>query len=415
MSQNVYAEVITVGDEILYGQITNTNSQFISTALDSAGFRTLRQITVGDSETEILTALSEAEPRAEVILITGGLGPTRDDITKKTLAKYFNCEMAVNEKAHQELLAYMAYRGRTLNGLNQFQSVLPVAAEPISNKVGTAPGMWFNRKGKVFVSMPGVPAEMKEMLVNIIMPRLRETYKTPALYHKVVRTSGIPESVLAERITDWEDALPEHIKLAYLPSFGGVKLRLTAEGSNLDQLKIDTGVLAASLKPLVGEFIYADDDAELEQTIASSLKANGQTLSLAESCTGGSLSALLTSKPGSSLWYKGGLVAYSQAAKINLLLVKPQTIAEHGVYSLQTVEEMAENVRRLFNTDYGIATSGVAGPDPDGAVPAGTVFIAVNSAEGTVSKQLKLGIDRDINIRLTNTYLLTMLLAQINL
>ncbi|MES2389545.1 MAG: competence/damage-inducible protein A [Bacteroidota bacterium] len=410
MSENIYAEIITIGDEILYGQITNTNSRFISAELDSAGFRTIRQTSVGDSESEILKSLAEAETRAQVIVLTGGLGPTRDDITKNTLAKYFNSEMVVNTSAQEELRTFLEYRGRTLSGLNQFQAVLPKACRHMSNRIGTAPGMWFDKGDKVILSMPGVPAEMKEMLTMQALPRLKERYHTPTIYHKIIRTAGIPETFLAEKIEDWENALPEHIRLAYLPSFGGVKLRLTATGPDINVLKAETEELTKQLRPLAGDYIFAEEDTELEKVVATMLENNRQMLSVAESCTGGSLAALLTAMPGSSEWFSGAAVTYSVESKIKVLGINADTIAKHTVYSLEVAAEMAQNVRALYGTDFGLATTGVAGPPrPEDVVPAGTIFIAVAHADGVETKQLKLGTEREINIKMTNLNVMNML------
>src|SRR6478609_4063438 len=252
----ILAELLTIGDEILYGQIVDTNSQWMSVELDKVGIKVIRKTTVGDVESEILTAFAEAEKRADIILITGGLGPTSDDLTKPLLAKYFNCEMKMHKEALEELTAFFKARGREATDTIKLQAVLPVRCTKITNVIGTAPGMWFERNGKVFMSMPGVPHEMKRMMTDLVIPKLKNTFETPVIHHQVIRTIGIGESFLAEKIKDWEDSLPAHIKLAYLPSLGEVKLRLTSLGDSLETLKEEAEMLSANLTSRVGSFIY---------------------------------------------------------------------------------------------------------------------------------------------------------------
>src|SRR5688572_23095884 len=264
---DITAELLTIGDEILYGQIVDTNSQWMSVELSNAGIRVTRKTTVGDVEGEILKALAEAEKRADIILITGGLGPTNDDLTKPCLAKFFNCELKIHEEALAEVTEFFKSRGRELTEVNRLQAALPVCCEKITNAIGTAPGMWFHQKGKVFVSMPGVPHEMKRMMTDIIVPKLKATFKTPVIFHKIIRTVGIGESFLAEKISDWENSLPKHIKLAYLPSLGEVKLRLTCHGNSQSLLETEANELTEKLKDRVGQFIYGYGDDPLEVVI----------------------------------------------------------------------------------------------------------------------------------------------------
>lgn len=406
----IVAELLTIGDELLYGQITDTNSKWMGVALSDQGIKVIRKTTVGDQEDEILTAFAEAERRADIILITGGLGPTNDDLTKPCLAKYFNCGLALHEEALKEVTAFFQSRGRELTEMNRQQAMLPVCCEKITNAMGTAPGMWFERNGKVFVSMPGVPHEMKAMMTNIIIPKLKETFATPFIYHKIIRTVGIGESFLAEKIVSWEKALPSHIKLAYLPSLGEVKLRLTSIGADQDILETQTEQLITQLKSLAGEYIYGYGEDPLEVALGKTLREKKLTLSVAESCTGGYLSHLITSVPGSSQYFLGSLIPYAYEIKMRELGVKQETLDQHGAVSEPTITEMANLVRQKFNTNIGLATSGIAGPGGATAEkPVGTVWIAYSDENKTVTRKLQLTQDRLINIRLTSLAVLNLM------
>jgi len=410
MTRTITAEILTIGDEILYGQITDTNAQWMAATLGQAGIKVVRKTTVGDIEGEILSAFAEAESRVDIVLITGGLGPTNDDLTKPCLAKYFNCGLKMHEEALREVTAFFASRGRELTGVNRQQAALPECCEKITNKMGTAPGMWFHRNGKVFVSMPGVPHEMKRMMTDIIVPKLKQTFATPAIVHKVIRTVGIGESFLAEKISSWENALPPHIKLAYLPSLGEVKLRLTAIGDSEEKLKAETEILTEQLQPLAGSFIYGYGDEPLEVVVGRMLRNAGLTLSIAESCTGGYLSHLITSVPGCSDYYLGTMIPYSYEVKMRQLGVRPEVLAKHGAVSEPTIIEMANIVRAKFNTNIGVATSGIAGPG--GATPekpVGTVWIAYSDKDKTVTRKLQLSPDRAINIELASVAVLNLI------
>jgi nicotinamide-nucleotide amidase len=408
--KTITAELLTIGDEILYGQIVDTNSQWMSVELSNAGIKVIRKTSVGDQENEILTAFAEAEKRADIILITGGLGPTSDDITKPCLAKYFNCEMKINNEALEEVTEFFKSRGRELTEINRQQASLPVCCEKVSNKMGTAPGMWFERDGKVFVSMPGVPHEMKRMMTDIIIPKLKQTFKTPTIHHTIIRTVGIGESVLAEKIVDWENSLPPHIKLAYLPSLGEVKLRLTAFGNAIPDLEKEAQALVLKLKDRVGQFIYGYGEDALEVALGKMLKDKNLTLAVAESCTGGYVSHLITSVPGSSEYFLGSIVPYAYEIKMRQLGVKPETLEQHGAVSEPTIIEMANLVRAKFNTDIGVATSGVAGPGGATAEkPVGTVWIAYSDKHQTIAKKLQLGKDRMINIRMASVAVLNLI------
>jgi nicotinamide-nucleotide amidase len=410
----VTAELLTIGDEILFGQIVDTNSQWMSVELSKAGIKVIRKTSVGDVESEVLAAFDEAERRADIILITGGLGPTSDDLTKPCLVKYFNCELTINEEALQEVTEFFRSRGRELTEVNRQQAALPTCCEKITNTMGTAPGMWFHRNGKVFVSMPGVPHEMKAMMSNIVIPKLQQTFKTPVIHHTIIRTVGIGESILAEKIKNWEESLPAHIRLAYLPSLGQVKLRLTAHGEDRQKLQDESNGIASQLSPIVGDYIFGYSDDDLEVVLGRTLKEKHLTLSCAESCTGGYLSHLITSVPGSSSYFIGGIVAYDNFIKTSTLGVKGETILKFGAVSEETVKEMANNVREKFQTDIGVATSGVAGPlggTPD--KPVGTVWIAYADQDNIIARKLQLSKDRLINIKMSSTAALNLVRQQV--
>lgn len=408
--KKILAELLTIGDEILYGQIVDSNSQWMSVELDKMGIKVIRKTTVGDQVDEILTAFAEAEKRADVILITGGLGPTNDDLTKDCLATYFKCGMALHEEALVEVTEFFKSRGRELTDLNRLQAVLPTACEKITNAIGTAPGMWFNKKGKIFMSMPGVPHEMKLMMTNLVLPKLKTTFQTPTIYHKVIRTIGIGESFLAEKIADWENALPEHIGLAYLPSLGEVKLRLTGFGDSYTALENEINELTTKLEAIAGQYIFGYGDDPIELVIGKILKEKKLTLSVAESCTGGYISHLITSIAGSSEYFLGSIVPYDYQIKMRQLGVKPETLEKYGAVSEPTIHEMANIVRAKFNTDIGVATSGIAGPGgatPD--KPVGTVWIAYSDKHQTITKKLQLSKDRLMNIRLASVAVLNLI------
>ncbi|MCX8491280.1 MAG: competence/damage-inducible protein A [Cyclobacteriaceae bacterium] len=402
MKKNL-AELLTIGDEILYGQIVDTNAQWMSVELDKVGIKVIRKTTVGDQEDEILAAFAEAEKRADIILITGGLGPTSDDLTKPLLAKYFNCKLEIHEEALQEITAFFKSRGREMIEPNRQQAALPVCCTKITNPIGTAPGMWFEKDSKVFMSMPGVPHEMKKMMIERVIPKLKEKFHTPNIYHKIIRTIGIAESFLAEKIASWEKTLPAHIKLAYLPSLGEVKLRLTGFSDSSSHLESEINELIEKLKPLAGDYIYGYGDEPIEVAIGKMLRERNLTLSMAESCTGGYLSHLITSVPGCSDYFLGSMVPYAYEIKMRQLGVNPEVLKKYGAVSEPTIIEMANIVRAKFNTDIGVATSGIAGPG--GATPekpVGMVWIAYSDKHHTVTKKLQISNDRAINIRMAS-------------
>ncbi|UII29452.1 competence/damage-inducible protein A [Fulvivirga maritima] len=404
------AEILTIGDEILYGQITDTNSQWMSAELDKVGIKTVRKTTVSDSREDILKSFEEAEARANIVLITGGLGPTNDDLTKPCLAEYFGCDIEMNEKALQELTAFFHDKGRELTEINRQQAALPTCCEMVSNVLGTAAGMWFERNGKVFVSMPGVPHEMKRMMTDTIIPKLQQVFNTDIIYHKIIKTIGIGESWLADMIKDWEDNLPEHIKLAYLPSMGQVRLRLTAVGNDRSLLESEVNDQVKSLHTYASKYIYGYDDDTIETVIGQLLKSQNKTLAIAESCTGGYISHLVTRVPGSSSYFRGSLIPYHNDLKIGILEVKKETLDTDGAVSEATVTEMANNVRRQLGADIGVASSGVAGPSGGTEEkPVGTVWIAFADGEQTITKKLQLWKDREINIKATAIAVLNLI------
>jgi nicotinamide-nucleotide amidase len=407
--QVVKAEIIAIGDELLYGQIMDTNSHWISQELDAVGVRVVRKTTVGDNQTDILTAFEEASKRADLILITGGLGPTQDDLTKPLLAEYFGCDIVEVPEAVAAVSSYFLRRGREMTPLNILQGHLPSCCTYVPNPVGTAPGMWFEQKGCYWMSMPGVPHEMKKLVKDFVLPKLAQVFDLPVIYHKLVKTAGIGESWLADLIKDWENALPPHIRLAYLPSLGHVKLRLTAFGTNKEQLQQEVAAQIQVLLPQIEKYVYGYDEETLETALGKLLKNAGKTLALAESCSGGYVSHLITTVPGSSAYFQGSVVPYHNALKEQLLGVNPETLSTHGAVSEATVAEMAEGVRSLFHADYGLASSGIAGPDGGTEdKPVGTVWIACAGPEGVETRKLQLTQDRMLNIQLTGVAVLNL-------
>lgn len=406
----VLAELLSIGDELLFGQIVDTNAQWLSVALDQVGIRVIRKTTIGDREEEILAAVAQAEGRADIVLMTGGLGPTSDDLTKPCLAKYFNCELKIHEEALAEVREFFESRGRELTEVNRQQAALPVCCTKITNVIGTAPGMWFEKNGKVFVSMPGVPHEMKKMMTDIIIPKLLTIYKMPVIMHQVIRTVGIGESVLAGKLIPFEESLPPHIKIAYLPSLGEVKIRLTGMGDSQEKLKTELKQLTKDVQEIADKYIYGYGDELLEEVIGKILRSRKLTLSIAESCTGGYLSHLITSIPGSSDYFLGSMIPYAYEVKMRQLGVKPEVLEKNGAVSEPTIIEMANIVRAKFNTDIGVATSGIAGPGgatPD--KPVGMIWIAYSDKYQTVTRKLLLSKDRMINIRMASVALLNLI------
>lgn len=408
------AKIITIGDEILIGQITDTNSAWMAEEITSMGFQVAEMVTVSDEAAHITQAVHEALTTCDLVLITGGLGPTKDDLTKDVLASYFDSEMVFNQEVFEDIERLFRSKGRTLSDLNRSQAEVPAACEAVRNSRGTAPGMWFDRNGKVLVSMPGVPYEMKGMMEDVVMPKLRNRFQLPHIYHRTILTQGIPESLLAHKLTEWEDALPESIKLAYLPSAGLVRLRLSATGSNLNELEKRIDDRVQTLRAILGDAIFGEGKTTLEETVGELLKQRGETVFTAESCTGGNIAQLFTSHAGSSAFFIGGIVAYSNAQKELFLKVDPQIIQLHGAVSIPTVEAMALGAKQQSGSHWAIATSGIAGPDggtPD--KPVGTVCIAIAGPDGITSEQFLFGALRSYNIRISSLTALQMLRKRI--
>jgi nicotinamide-nucleotide amidase len=415
MNPTVRAEIITIGDEILFGQITDTNTQWIGSQLTDIGIRTVRKTSVGDIKNDILAALGEAGKRAEIVIVTGGLGPTKDDITKQTFCEFFGSTLEINQEALTLITEFFAKRGRAMTDLNIRQAELPTNATYIPNLWGTAPGMWFEKNGVIYVSLPGVPYEMKNLMEFEILPRLNKRFNTNLIIHKSIRTIGVGESFLAAKIADWEDSLPDHIKLAYLPHFGQVKLRLTGTGADKPTLEADLQEQVDLVLPIIKENVFGYDNDELESIIGTLLKEKGATVGTAESCTGGFVANMITSVPGSSAYFEGAVVSYSNQIKQEVLGVSEQTLQTYGAVSEQTAREMAEGARRVLNTTYALSTTGIAGPDGGSPEkPVGTVWIACATPDETVTQLLKLSNTRKINIELTATYALNLLRKTIN-
>ncbi|WP_406826982.1 competence/damage-inducible protein A [Pedobacter sp. KACC 23697] len=405
------AEIITIGDEILIGQIVDTNSAWMAKQLNLIGVSVKQITSVSDDEQHILEALELAEKRADLILITGGLGPTKDDITKKTLAKYFNMGFRNDAAALEMVRQIFEKYKRPLLDINIQQADVPDGCEVIVNKNGTAPCMWFEQNNTIFVSMPGVPYEMMYLMDDEILPRITSRFKLPFIVHKTILTANIGESFLAKEIEEIEDSLPAHIKLAYLPKLGQVRLRLSARGDHEAELNEAVEFYARQIISKVNKFVVTDEDIPLEKAILDLMKSKGKTLSTAESCTGGYIAHLITQHPGSSAVYWGGAVAYAYELKESILGVKESTLNTFGAVSEQTVTEMAEGAIKHFKTDYAIAVSGIAGPDGGTEEkPVGTVWIAVSSKHKTVAKVFNFSNKRIQNIERSAASALAMLL-----
>ncbi len=394
-------EIITIGDEILIGQIVDTNSAWMSQELNKQGFKVFQISTVSDDEAHILNAVEEAFSRADIVLLTGGLGPTKDDITKQTLCKYFDTKLVYDESVMKNIEEMFVNRPYVLNELTCNQAYVPEACTVIQNKVGTAPVTWFEKDGKVLVSMPGVPSEMMWVMSNEILPRIKAKFETPSLIHKTVLVIGEAESALAIKIADWENALPDYISLAYLPSAGMVKLRLSGVMNGHHELAAEIEKQLVPLRAILGASIFAEEDLPLEQLVGEMLRSKGLWLASAESCTGGNIAHLITTVPGSSEYFKGSVVSYSNEAKQNVLGVNKADIDAFGAVSQPVVEQMAQGAMKILDTDIAVATSGVAGPGGGTEEkPVGTVWIAVCSRNELISRKFKFGAKRERNIEM---------------
>ncbi len=390
----IYAELISIGDELLIGQVVNTNAPWISRQLNKAGFAVKQVTVVADLEEEIINALDLARKRADIILITGGLGPTKDDLTKQVLCKYLNTHLIFDPQAYSDIEKIFKARGREVTPTNRAQAELPASCIPVYNKNGTAPGMWFNADGKVFVSMPGVPYEMEAMMSDFVIPKLMQEFKSTPFFHKTILTQGIGESYLSDMIADWENSLPEYMKLAYLPAAGMVRLRLTGMGDSTN-LESEMTNETDKLKKLIAPYIYGEEDETLVQIIGKLLRESGKTLATAESFTGGNIAHLITSVPGSSEYYMGSVISYSNEIKKSELNVNADILVRKGAVSEEVAIQMAEGVRTKYNVDFAVSTTGIAGPDGGSdEKPVGTVWIAVTDANKTVAKKYLLGTNR---------------------
>jgi nicotinamide-nucleotide amidase len=394
------AEIITIGDEILIGQIVDTNSAWMGEQFNLNGIEIYQITSVHDDHDHIMRAIKNAEAHADLVVITGGLGPTKDDITKHTLCEYFNTKLVFHEPTLNAITERFKHRGVDMNKLNRDQAMLPESCTILPNKMGTAPGMWFEKNDTIFVSMPGVPFEMKYLVEFELLPRLRQTKGTKAIFHKTVLTQGVPESMLAERIAAWEEALPAHIKLAYLPNPMAVRLRLSAIGDRVQVLKSEVESEIEKLQKIIPEAIFGYDTETMSEVIGRELVKQNKKLAVAESCTGGYISHLITSVSGSSAYYNGSVTSYSNEIKEKLLGVSRENLEKYGAVSEQVAREMVEGVKRVMKADYAVATTGIAGPTGGTEEkPVGTVWIAVSGPEKTlVKKYTFIGDQRDRNI-----------------
>ena len=405
------ATIITIGDEILIGQIVDTNSAFISRCLNDAGITVIEKLSVGDQRQEIVRALDRSLLRNEVVILTGGLGPTKDDLTKKTLADYFDMTLVRDEQVYRMVEQMLSLRGIEFNALNKEQALVPDGCTVLPNRNGTAPGMWFERDGHIVVSLPGVPFEMKALMQEEVMPRLKKRFALHANVHRTIITFGLAESVLAETIAPWENALPAFLHLAYLPSPSAIRLRLSAYDTDRETAERAINDQFAALEKLIGPYIVGwEDGTTVQESVANLLKERGKTVAVAESCTGGAIASRFTALPGASAYFLCGVVSYSNEAKIALLGVDPETLARHGAVSREVAEQMAEGVRRIAGADYAVATTGIAGPTGGSPEkPVGTVWIAVATPEKTIARKMVYGKLREQNIERASASAINML------
>ncbi|MBK9224156.1 MAG: competence/damage-inducible protein A [Flavobacterium sp.] len=392
------ATIVTIGDEILIGQIIDTNSGFIAKSLDKIGIEVHEMISISDDKQHILNTFATLQNKVDLVIITGGLGPTKDDITKHTFCEYFEDNLVVNESvlAHVTQMIEGFYK-RPITQLNKDQALVPSKCVVLHNQMGTAPGMWMKKGNTVFISLPGVPYEMKHLVENVVIPKLVKEYERPYIIHKTILTYGEGESKLAERIEKWENNLPQFIKLAYLPNPGRVRLRLSARGTDKATLEKAIDENVASLTEIIGDVIVGfDDDETIEVVVGRLLKQHQKTIATAESCTGGKIAEVLTSVAGASNYFKGSIVSYATEVKINLLNIEETVINKYSVVSAEVAKEMAQNVKKIMNTDYAIATTGNAGPSKgDSKAEIGTVFIALATPEKVVVEEFNFGQPRD--------------------
>ncbi|MDD2635078.1 MAG: CinA family nicotinamide mononucleotide deamidase-related protein [Bacteroidales bacterium] len=408
------ASIITIGDEILIGQIVDTNSVWLSKELNKAGIIVKEIRSIGDDREQIISAINDLFKISDFVFITGGLGPTKDDITKHVLCELFDCRLILNDDALQNLERLLGERGIEINEQNYSQAMVPEKSKVFVNKVGTACGMMLKRGEKLLFSMPGVPFEVKYLTKYEFVPYIKQTYKLGEIFHKTILTSGLPEAVLAEKISDWENSLPEEIKLAFLPTPGYVRLRISIYNANSELLALAEKKIK-ELKNIIPKCFKSSDDFCIAELVGTKLSEYGKTVSTAESCTGGKIASLIVENAGSSNYFKGSVVAYDDEVKTNVLKVDTQIIKKYGAVSLQVVEAMAKGVRKLMKTDYAISVSGIAGPGggtPD--KPVGTVCIGIATPQKTYSQKFLFFYDRKINIIRTANTALLMLIDELN-
>lgn len=408
------AEIITIGDELLIGQVVDTNSAWLGSTLGDDGIKVIQITSVQDNAAQIVQAVNDALTRADIVLMTGGLGPTKDDITKKTLAEMFGMELVRNEQVYEMVGKQLALRGIAFTELNQGQALVPDGCTVLPNRNGTAPGMWFERDGKVLISMPGVPFEMKALVKDEVLPRLRKHFALDANVHRTIITFGLAESILADTIASWEEALPPYLHLAYLPSALCIRLRLSAYEIDRQKAEQEIESQIEKLSKVIPHYIIGSEDDSLESVTGTLLKTRGETLATAESCTGGNIAHRFTAMPGASEYFKGGVVAYSNEVKMALLGVDPESLNRYGAVSQSVAEQMAEGVRRATGATYGISTTGIAGPTggtPE--KPVGTVWMAVATPNGVFSRRMVFGSVRSQNIERASSNCINLLRLQL--
>lgn len=409
------ADIITIGDEILIGQIVDTNSAWIAARLGEIGVSIRRKYSIGDRREEIVDAVEESMAKSELTIITGGLGPTKDDITKRVLAEIFDSPMVCDKATYERVERMMARRGIAFNDLNKGQAMVPECCTVLANHKGTAPGMWFEREGRVVVSLPGVPFEMEALMIEAVLPRVREHFALSSVVHRTAITYGLAESMMAERIAEWEDALPPHLHLAYLPSPSQLRLRLSAYDVEREQAEREIDEQFERLMPLLGDLFVGWGDTTVQSAVAELLLQRGETLSSAESCTGGVVASKFTAMSGASAYFMGGVVSYDNSVKEGVLGVSRESLEQYGAVSEQVARQMAEGVRRLCGTTYGISTTGVAGPTggtPD--KPVGTVWMAVATPTRTIAKCVQHGKIRAVNIERAATAVINLLRLELS-
>ncbi|MDP3353617.1 MAG: competence/damage-inducible protein A [Flavobacteriaceae bacterium] len=408
------AEIITIGDEILIGQITDTNSPWIAVELNKIGISVHQITSISDEKNHISVALNEAMKRVDIIIITGGLGPTNDDITKITLTEFFEDELVLNEEVEHQIKKMFQKINYPFTEINRMQAFVPSKCVVLQNDFGTAPGMWFHQNNKVIISLPGVPTEMKGLMEQSVIPKLQSTFELPFIIHKTISTYGMGESMLADLIKDWESQLPPHIKLAYLPNFGKVRLRLSAKGVHLSALENEVKNQVKKLIPIIKDIYIGEETENIEADLAQYFIKNKLTLSVAESVTGGNLAKMITAIPGSSQYFKGGVVAYSSEAKKQILEVKDEMIEKYTVVSAEVAKKMASGIKKILKSDYAIATTGNAGPTTElNTDKIGQVFIAIATPDNIVVEEFNFGNSREKTIQRASNKAFEMLRKEI--